>query len=144
MAMQVVLTEPKDIGGSDTISIKATELMYSLSNDIKTDPVSLAKEVQQMQVNGGTVQIDITGIISGSGAAADLAALLVAAKEWWWYPANPVNGDLTDKTNFPKIAWRGKNYYMLIASFDVTDLAETDGNEFEYSMSIGIDTRTVV
>jgi len=142
MTLQVVLTEPKDIG-TGTISIKAEELMYSLSNPIKTDPVSLMKEAQQMQVDGGTVQIDITGIISGSSASADLAALLVAAKEWWWYPANPVNNDLTDKTNFPKIAWRGKSYYMLIATFDVTDLAETDGNEFEYTMSIGIDTRAV-
>ena len=142
MTLQVILTEPKDLGGVDAISIKAEDVMYSVSNPIKTDPVAMMSEAQQMQVNGGSVQIDISGIISGTNATTDLAALLTAAKEWWWYTANPVNNDLTDKTNFPKISWRGKEYYMLIASFDVTDLAGPDGNEFEYTMSIVIDTRS--
>jgi len=143
MTFKIILTEPKDVG-IGTIDIKATELMYSVSNTIKTDPVALMREVQQLQTDGGTVQIDISGIISGAGAATDLLALLTAAKTWWWYPANPVNGDLTDKTNFPKITWRDNSYYMLIASLDITDLAETDGNEYEYTLSINIDTRAVV
>ena len=119
------------------VAVIASIVGLSLSDVIPVE------EVQQMQVNGGTVQIDISGIISGTNATADLTALLTAAKTWWWYSANPVNNNLTDKTNFPKIAWRDKNYYMLIASFDVTDLAETDGIEFEYSLSIRIDTRSV-
>ena len=143
MTLQVILTEPKDLG-TGTITLKAEEVMYSISNPVKSDPVAMMTETQQLQVNGGVAQIDITGVISGASASSDLAALLTAAKEWWWYPANPVNNDLTDKTNFPKISWRGKEYYMLIASLNITDLAETDGNEFEYTMSIALDTRSVV
>jgi len=143
MTLQVILTEPKDLG-TGTITLKAEEVMYSISNPVKSDPVAMMTETQQLQVNGGVAQIDITGVISGTSATSDLAALLTAAKEWWWYPANPANNDLTDKTNFPKISWRGKEYYMLIASLNITDLAETDGNEFEYTMSIALDTRSVV
>lgn len=136
MALQVVLTEPTYLGGSDTITLKAEKLTYGIHRDITVAKFANKDQTKTMDVQASLLDISITGILTSVG---DVQALITAARTWWTGSAD----DTSDATLLPKVQWRSRSVqYMTIERLSITDLAETDSHEFEYTLELAVDTRT--
>lgn len=131
MALQVVLTK-----GGSTITLKAEKLTYGIHRDITVAKFANQDKVKTLDVQASLLDISITGILTSVG---DMQALITAARTWWTDGAD----DTSNVTLLPKVQWRSRSsQYMTITRLSITDLAETDSHEFEFSLELAVDTRT--
>lgn len=131
MTLQVVLTK-----GGSTIYLKAEKLTYGIHRDITVAKFSNQDKTKTMDVQASLLDISINGILTTTSAVTDL---ITAARTWWTDAAD----DTSNVTLLPKVQWRSRSsQYMTIERLSITDLAEFDGHEFEFSLELKLDTRT--
>lgn len=134
MALEVILTAPTSIGGS--ISLKVEKLTYGIHRNILIANFANKDVTKIADVQASLLDLSLNGIVT---SVSDMQALITAARTWW------VEGSTStsDVTTLGKIQWRSRSaQYMVIEQLSITDFAETDTHEFEYTMDIKIDTRT--
>jgi len=131
MALQVVLTK-----GGSTINLKAESLVYGIHREITVAKMSNKDNTKTMDVQASLLDMTITGRLTSTSAVSEL---INAARTWWLDAAD----DSSDVTLLPKVQWRTRSaQYMSIERLSITDLAEFDGHEFEFSLELKLDTRT--
>jgi|GEM_PF-1783701 len=137
MTRIVKLTPPSGVGGAD-IKLNAQRVDYSVRNEIEADQRPNAAECRQAQMHSSVCLLTITGVCiaeNGNTALQNLEALITAAYKWW------ESISIMDQSTYPKVTWRGEtDEYMLIQRFACTDRAELDADEFDYIMTLAIDT----
>ena len=137
MAILVILTEPTYLGGTDTIELNVERLTYDIDNEIQVTPFVNRDSTMIMDIEESLLSMMIDGKLK---TTTDMEALLTATNTWWTDSAD----DMSDATKLPKITWRGRTpQYMTIKRLEITDLAETDDHDFEFSMELAVDTRVI-
>jgi len=131
----VTITAPNS---GATIELNAQRVDYSVRNEIEPDQRPNTPECRQNQMHSGVCLLTIAGICieeGGNTALQNLEALITAAYEWW------DSISITNQSTYPKVTWRGgTDEYMLIQRFALTDKAELDSDEYDYMMTLVIDT----
>ena len=136
MTLEIILTEPTYLGGSDTIILKIEHITYGIHRDITVAQFANKDKTKLMDVQASLLDVSISGVLT---SVSDVQELITATRTWWTDAAD----DTSDVTRLPKITWRSRDpQYMTIERLEITDVAETDDHEFEYSMEIKVDTRT--
>lgn len=137
MTRIVKLTPPSGLGGADIV-LNAQRVDYSVRNELMADQRPNATECRQQQTHSGVCLMTITGICieeGGNTALQNLEALITAAYEWWG------SISIMNQSTYPKVTWRGgTNEYMLIQRLATTDRAELDSDEYDYMLTLVIDT----
>ena len=133
MVLNVTIKSP----GGSSIKLKIEKLTYGIHRNVNlTGKRANKDETKIIDHQGSLRDVSLNGIVT---SVSDMQELITATREWW-VDASDDSGDVTQ---MPTIEWRGRSaQYMLIDRLEITDYAETDSHEFEYSMEIKIDTRT--
>ena len=135
MTLKVILCPPTSIGG-DCILLKVEKLNYSIHRNVAVANFANQDKLKIIDYQASILEININGIVT---SVAEMQKLITAARTWWVAGSTSTS----NVTTLAKISWRDRPYqYMVIGQSSITDMAETDDHEFEYSLDIKIDTRT--
>ena len=131
MVLQVILTK-----GASQITLKAEKLTYGIHRDITVAKFANKDKTKTMDVQASLLDISINGILTNT---SEVQALITAARTWWTDAAD----DTSDVTLLAQVQWRSRSaQYMSIGRLEITEMAEMDGHEFEFSLELKLDTRT--
>lgn len=140
MGLEIILTPPPDPANDYpnwvTIYLKVEKLTYGIHRNIIVTQFANKDETKIGDVQTSLLNISINGILT---SVSDIQDLITAARSWW------VTGSTStsDVTTLGTIQWRNRSQQrMVIERLEITDTAETDSHEFEFSLELKLDTRT--
>ena len=116
------------------LPLKVERIDFDVNNDVAANAIT-SDETRVYDVAASTIQMLLTGIVSGDTATADMWELIVCAREWKF--ASISQSDITTNA---RVKWRDRTEYMMINRLTFVEVAETDANELEFLLTLALRT----